>query len=257
MANENARDNFQKLSQTKSSMERFVTWYHTMNALFIISYIPIRRNLDHEGLLAKDSYFGIRKENEIVMLLVFYLISKYKKMSSNDEFVLSIIMYCKLASAALYYYIGMTYCLWYLLGCTVLYFTIPVPKYEGAEDVLYLNPDSLSRRVFAPSKDKYCIMFYADWCSKSLCQDPMFAKLSLDFSSPHLKFAKVDLGRYPELANEYNIDISYSTIQVPTFMLVENGKEKIRLPALDKDGKVMKMMIDRKGLEHVFRLGKK
>jgi thioredoxin-like negative regulator of GroEL len=70
------------------------------------------------------------------------------------------------------------------------------------------------------------------------------------YATPQLKFAKIDVARYQELADEFNIDTSGSSSQLPTVILFTGGKEDRRLPAF-KDGQVVKTLLDKVGKVHV------
>ena len=88
----------------------------------------------------------------------------------------------------------------------------------------------------------WVVMFYADWSSACSHMDPMFAELSNTYSTSKLKFAKLDLGRWPETAKLFsiNLDAFGSSSQVPTVILFEKrGEERGRLPRLYDDGSRM------------------
>jgi hypothetical protein len=53
------------------------------------------------------------------------------------------------------------------------------------------------------------------------------------YATPQLKFAKINLAAYQELADEFGIDTSSSSIQLPTLILFTQGKEGKRLEKKD------------------------
>ena len=53
----------------------------------------------------------------------------------------------------------------------------------------------------------------------------------------NLKFGKVDVGHYPEVAKVYHINDSALSLQLPTVALYKDGKMLLRRPTLDKDKK--------------------
>ena len=57
-----------------------------------------------------------------------------------------------------------------------------------------------------------------------------------------MKFGKVDVGRYPELAKKYYIDDSSFSRQLPTVIVFKNGEECMRRPAIDSKGKLQKFI---------------
>lgn len=66
----------------------------------------------------------------------------------------------------------------------------------------------------------------------------MLIRYSLD----NLKFGKVDVGRYPELAKKYYIDDSSFSRQLPTVIVFKNGEEHIRRPSIDSKGRLQKFI---------------
>ena len=74
------------------------------------------------------------------------------------------------------------------------------------------------------------------------------------YATPQLKFAKINVARYQELADEFRIDTSGSSWQLPTLILFTNGEEEKRLPDFSADGKVIKTILDKPGIVAVFGL---
>ena len=244
-------------------LHRFSDRYYVLNTLFVLSYIPIRLHIIKQNstvVNSHDPYFGIPKEAEIILMTLFFIASKYRKCATMDAFIPFIFLYSNIGQAALYYYIGIPYFFWYSIVAVILFLTLRPPKYTGPEFAVDLNPEMLDRRILKkPKEDKiditWVVYFYADWCDASRAHDPLFAALSLKYNdTSRLKFAKVDIVRYPELAEKYAIDQSPSAHQLPTFILFKKGKETSRLPPFNSEGKVVKTIMDQKGIEAVFNL---
>lgn len=102
------------------------------------------------------------------------------------------------------------------------------------------------------------VEFYAAWSPTSIHLEPVFAEISLRqkhflskrtkkkdlcffrYGTECLRFAKVDLSRWPGIGKDYNIDLSGASPQVPSFILFENGVESARIPHVYPDGSVAK-----------------
>ena len=67
-------------------------------------------------------------------------------------------------------------------------------------------------------------------------------------------FGQIDIGKFPELAEVFKIDVSGMSNQLPSFILFENGKEKKRLPPLNKKNEVIKTIITKESMIRVFEL---
>ena len=60
------------------------------------------------------------------------------------------------------------------------------------------------------------------------------------YGMSNLKFGKVDVGRYPELAKKYYINNTSFSLQLPSLVLFKGEKELLRRPCLDSKGKFLK-----------------
>ena len=59
--------------------------------------------------------------------------------------------------------------------------------------------------------------FFASWCGPCKMLSPVLEKIDEKFGE-NLKILKVDIDKFPELANKYNI------MSVPTLIFFENGE---------------------------------
>lgn len=73
------------------------------------------------------------------------------------------------------------------------------------------------------TSDKLVVMdFFATWCGPCKMLTPIFESLSKEMSDK-VDFAKVDIDRSLEVAQEYEI------VSVPTMIIFKNGKEVQRI----------------------------
>merc|ERR1712039_1165471 len=91
----------------------------------------------------------------------------------------------------------------------------------------------------------------------SIQLSPIFAELSMKYGGKYLKFGKIDVGKHAGIANKYNISIKPTTKQLPTLLLIRNGKEIARMPdfvdARYKD-KVKKVPLSFRNIEQTINL---
>jgi thiol-disulfide isomerase/thioredoxin len=147
----------------------------------------------------------------------------------------------------------------------MLFLALRRPSYGGPEAVSHLNPRSFSSVVQsghhiagkgtrkgakAPS---WVVFFHATWHGGCTDLSPVFAGLSLRYASSSLKFAKVDV-RWQELADEFGIDTSGASKQLPTIIVFEDGEEVSRLPPVKPNGEVMRTTLTGEAIERVFDL---
>lgn len=82
---------------------------------------------------------------------------------------------------------------------------------------------------------------------------PVFSQLSAQYALPNLKFGKIDVGRYPDVAQKFHISTTSLTRQLPTCILFQEGKETGRVPAIIS-GKVQKFLFKDEDIINIFDL---
>nr|KAG5702311.1 hypothetical protein BaRGS_002978 [Batillaria attramentaria] len=73
--------------------------------------------------------------------------------------------------------------------------------------------------------------------------------LTYRYTLDNLRFGKIDVSRYPQVAEKFGIDTSTWSKQLPTVILFQEGKEKIRRPVSTKKT-TLKFIFTK---EHVIR----
>ncbi|KAI8053917.1 hypothetical protein BDF22DRAFT_682074 [Syncephalis plumigaleata] len=75
------------------------------------------------------------------------------------------------------------------------------------------------------------VMYAAIWAPASRYFETTFAQLSLKYASEQLKFAVVNVDLSQEMTDKYNINVTSTTLEMPTIVLYRDGKESARLPS--------------------------
>ena len=57
------------------------------------------------------------------------------------------------------------------------------------------------------------------------------------YTNESIKFCRVDVAIFDKIAQKYSISTDPMSKQIPTLMMLENGKEMDRFPPLPKPGK--------------------
>merc|ERR1711924_296933 len=92
-----------------------------------------------------------------------------------------------------------------ILYC-VMFLTLKPPVYDGPDDVTNLNPQTFKTKVLDAEKNKsWLVFFYADWCENCHYYQPMFADLSMRYARKNLSFGKIDVGRYQDIADDFQL----------------------------------------------------
>ena len=94
---------------------RFLQRYYVLNVLGMASYGALRMFKTSRGVTGADSWLGLTKEGNVLLLYLFLLASKYRSSATIDEFVGKAIMFGKLAILVLLWYLDVRLMVWYSL----------------------------------------------------------------------------------------------------------------------------------------------
>ncbi|CAH8613563.1 unnamed protein product [Dicrocoelium dendriticum] len=173
------------------------------------------------------------QEYELLIFLGSFVALRNKRQFCVTDYLSHFCLFAKLVNLLMFWKQNVVYAigfavLWLLQACF-----LPQPMYEGPDQVLYLRDSTFEREVLhGDSRTAWLVTFYTAWSPACISLQPIFAELSNDFGSEHLKFGKLDVARYPELATKHNIDTSSWSKQLPTIILFRHGRETARRPAI-------------------------
>ncbi|CAG8597367.1 hypothetical protein C2G38_636350 [Gigaspora rosea] len=229
-----------------------VNFFYTLS-FFVARYVSFR-HLDSSSKPAYEMY--------IYTFLLSLIILKYRSSGSAEEFLSITFVYGKLLNVVMFYLFGKT--LWstvYVIIWVVLFATLPQPTYQGRSEIIGLTTEDLrdiqynnfkvpkiteitetthdrkDKKKETTDNDQYwVIFFYVLWSNPCRNFESTVAKTSLKFTTSNIHFGKIDLEQYPALAEEYNISLSPTSLDLPTLILLKNGKEISRLPKKIGDG---------------------
>lgn len=226
-----------------SGVLRFTHAYYVLNFLAIGTYYFARQAALTDGGIHEVVRENLLEwEKSSFSSLAILVAVKSVRSLTMDAFLSEAFMYTKSVILLMALYIDWRLFTWYCILMTVLFLMLPQPMYEGPEDIVYLTPATFDDHV-KDGKDtakgcKWMVEFYAVWSPPCVHLEPIFAQMSVKYSSPTFQFAKMDLGRWPRIAKEFGISTSGTSKQLPTMILFEDGKEIGRIPHVFSDGSV-------------------
>ncbi|KAJ0399728.1 hypothetical protein P43SY_009309 [Pythium insidiosum] len=261
MAKTNSSDAASSLPAPRASLSRFLTRYYVLNALVPVAYVVLRQFVSSKELFEREGFLNIPREHEIFLLVGALFLMNYRKKATLDGVMAMTMMYLKVGTLACLFYLDRRLLGWMLAYCAVLFIAVGYPKYNGPDNITKLNPASIEQYIkrgggykSTGKNEAWLVYFYTDWSDHCLQHDAMIAELSLQYGSETLKFGKVDLDQYPDLAREHQIDVSTTSSQLPTLVLFQGGEEVDRLPRITESGIAQKVILHKRGLIAVFRL---
>jgi len=195
------------------------------------------------------------RETEILFFLLVVVMIRSRKTGSMNmiAYMTAGFMYAKVANLILFFLsdprLGLVYLICFLLQGMLL----PEPTYKGPESIVYFRGNTMAEELQRDTKVTWLIAFYAAWSPACINFAHIFSKLSNDYTTDRLKFGKLDVGRYADLAAEYHINTSSLSRQLPTLILFQEGKEVGRVPSI-VSGKVQKFFFKEEDIVSAFDL---
>jgi len=196
------------------------------------------------------------RENEILFFLLIVVMIRSRKTGASNSmtsYFASGFVYAKVANLILFFRTDPRYGLLYLLLFTLQAMLLPEPTYKGPESIIYFRATGLDEELSRDPRVTWLVTFYAAWSPSCVNFSPVFSQLSAQYALPNLKFGKIDVGRYPDVAQKFHISTTSLTRQLPTVILFQEGKETGRAPAIIS-GKVQKFLFKEEDIINTFDL---
>mmetsp|Transcript_29235 Transcript_29235/g.113429 ORF Transcript_29235/g.113429 Transcript_29235/m.113429 type:complete len:217 (+) Transcript_29235:93-743(+) len=126
-------------------------------------------------------------------------------------------------------------------GIWIAIFTLfPQPRAKDPKIVQILNRGNFDQKITNNDyKGFWVVQFHTTWSPLCTQLAPLFASIAQEYDHVRIKFGKVDVGLWPDLAEKHKINVAGTSSQLPSYVLFKIGKESNRYPALDADGKTV------------------
>ncbi|RLO09597.1 hypothetical protein DYB28_014811 [Aphanomyces astaci] len=224
---------------------RFGHAHYVLNVLLISSYGVARITRTSAKLAEKEEWLGLTREQQILFVLVGSILFNYRKKATVDGVIAMAFLYAKGSIGGLFYLLDPTLFACYAIAAVLIFLVVPYPKYAGPHKSTTLTGAFFNEHVRNGSSGTWLVYLHADWCDECLYHDAMFADLSLAHGTDAVRFGRLDVEAYPDIAKELNIDMNATTTkQLPSLVLFEGGKETKRLPRFDHTGAVVRTKLD-------------
>ncbi|XP_016988203.1 thioredoxin-related transmembrane protein 2 homolog [Drosophila rhopaloa] len=235
--------------------------YYWVNILLAISYMLAKKTkficTRLFNLVGEEEDCDLdSREVEILFFLLIVVMIRSRKTGSVTmiNYLASSFLYTKVANAILWAYADFRYGLGFLLLCVLVGMVLPEPSYRGPEHITYFrNAQVLEEELVRDKRTSWLICFYTVWIPSCVNFAPIYAELSAEYNTDHLKFGKIDIGRFPDVAQKYRISEGNHR-ELPTVILFQKGKETDRRPCYDSKGKMQKFFFSSDNVRATFGL---
>ncbi|KAH7731550.1 Protein C35D10.10 [Aphelenchoides avenae] len=163
-------------------------------------------------------------------------------------------MFAKLANSFLFFrakpIFGIVYSLIAVL-CAVL---LPEPVYKEADSIIYFRGDEFQAELDKDPSTVWVVAFFTTWSAECRYLVPVFSKLSEKYSLSNLKFAKLDVGKYPNAAVKFLINTHPTSKQLPSIAIFKNGKQVDRRPLIGSNRRAIPFVFSEENCIREFDL---
>lgn len=214
---------------------RFWDAYYFINILLPLAYIGLRYKRLDPGDLATRDMFGVSRENHIHISLFLILAMRTLSAATADAYLATAFMFTRVTILLLLYLMSEPRLLSAFLTLWVLaYFVYPQPRFKHSASILVLNSASFDQRITRSTAQTVNIVwFHASWSARCSQLAPVLADLADRHRHPRVRFSKLDLARWPALAERHDISLAATSAQLPTVVCFCEGKEVARIPSLE------------------------
>uniref|UniRef100_A0A2P2HX26 Thioredoxin-related transmembrane protein 2 homolog n=1 Tax=Hirondellea gigas TaxID=1518452 RepID=A0A2P2HX26_9CRUS len=245
----------------KETLKILVHPYHGFNILFSLSYMtaklvePICQLLFPIGTAAELTMW----ETEVLFFLIIVVMFRTRRSGARTAvaYITTATFYAKTCNMILWFTADPAMGIIYTIGLFIHFLLVGEPVYTGPEVVTYFQGCAALDEAIENNKHDgtvWLIAFYAAWATQCTMLAPIFSKISLDYTLPNLKFGKVDIGRYPDVARRYNINDSPLSLQLPSISLYREGKILLRRPTLDSNKKFLRFFFTEDNITAAYDL---
>lgn len=225
-------------------MPEYLNLFYIFNILLILVY-PFIRNYGHTFMLNIRDTWGFKRESQIITgILTIILLKFVRNFYSWKKFIHECFFYSKVGIAFMTLFIDYKLSLWYMFACIVIWLLFKPPKYSGLTNVIYLPNEDIFNRLIIKNENRkkeniWFVIFYSNYSDQCFYTEELFAKISIEYSTKNLNFAKIDVDLNEALAKSYGINVDGYKNILPYCILFKNGKDGLRFPGFDKNGKIV------------------
>ncbi|XP_059410412.1 thioredoxin-related transmembrane protein 2-B [Carassius carassius] len=194
------------------------------------------------------------REVEILMFLSAIVMMKNRRAITIEQHLGNIILFSKVANVILFFRLDIRLGLLYLTLCIVFLMICKPPIYMGPEYIKYFSDKTIDDELEKDNRVTWIVEFFANWSPECQSFASVYADLSLKYNCAGLKFGKVDIGRYSEVAKKYRVSTSPLSKQLPSLVLFQGGKEIMRRPQVDKKGRAVSWTFTEENIIREFNL---
>ncbi|KAG0461481.1 hypothetical protein HPP92_021406 [Vanilla planifolia] len=228
--------------------------FYFLHFLVFFSYFVVRSASSQE-FSPDQSLHLLRREIQAILVFSVLMVVKFVREETWEAFISEVLLYAKGFLFAIALLIGYQIAFCYALAFLVIFVVAQQPPYEGLGESSHLTPLQLET-VLADGDSLRCwLVEFRVLCSSTCIRTSrLLPDLSLIYSNRKISFGIVDLGHFPNAAENFGISLSGP---FPIYILFENAVEVARFPDINCESKLSVPTITKRLLCQHFELDKR
>lgn len=232
--------------ETRSSIfeNRFLHPYYVFNGALCVAFIGLRLKHYSPKELAAEDMFGITREQQIYFCLVLMLFTRILSAPTIDAYLSSAFMFARVTILLCLWYMNTRLAIFFFALWCLIYAVFPQPRYRLPSSITTLNSASFDDRITRNKhRTIYVVWLHATWSARCSQLSPILASLAKSYSHPRLRFARLDVSKFPATAEKLGVSVSAASKELPAIICFNQGKEVARIPITDARGNIPKQWI--------------
>ncbi|KAH0467591.1 hypothetical protein IEQ34_002624 [Dendrobium chrysotoxum] len=228
--------------------------FYLFHLLMFFSYFVVRSSAVQD--FSPDlSLHLLRREIQAVLTLSVLTAVKFVREETWEAFIADILFYSKVFLFAVTLVIDYHVAFCYSVAFVVIFVLAQQPPYDGVGESSHLTPLQLETLFAEGNSSRFWLVEFRVLCSSTCIRTSrIFSDLSVIYSNKNISFGIVDLGHFPNAAENFGISLSGPH---PTYILYENAVEVGRFPDINIDSKAFRPAITKSILCQHFELDKR
>lgn len=206
--------------------------FYLFHLLVFFSYFVVRSSAI-QNFSPDLSLQLLRREIQAFLAFSVLTAVKFVREETWEAFIADILFYSKVFLFAVSLVIDYHVAFCYSVAFLAIFVLAQQPPYDGVGEASHLTPLQLETLLAEGNSSRFWLIEFRVLCSSTCIRTSrVFPDLSIIYSNKNLSFGIVDLGHFPNAADDFGIPLSGTH---PTYILYENGVEVARFPAINVD----------------------
>lgn len=224
---------------TVRELKRLVHVHYLLNILLALSFLILKKTPQLCSKAFREGCEFTSRQNEILFFCAVIIVFRTRKHGAVQllPYLKTACLLAKLTNFILFFMTEPVIGVIYSIVCVLHFLLLPEPCFQGKGQITFFRARDLDAELKS-TKKTWLIELYTSWNPKCVEFAPVFTELSATYALDNLCFGKVDLSRNPETAEKFHINTTPISKQLPTIILFEKGKESMRRPVVQNNGKL-------------------